>query len=111
MPPCNSLFLLKPVACLPPTPDFAAPSSTPSVSVPLHSLVLQVRAKVIIDGHLNPNIVGQSVQSLAKIFEINVPQSAKVWAAGGGGRDVRAQKNLTPRRGCREARETRCREK
>ena len=44
--------------------------------------MLQVRAKVITDGHLNPNIVGQSVQNLAKIFEINVPQSAKVRAAG-----------------------------
>lgn len=39
---------------------------------------VKVRAKVITDGHLNPNIVGQSVQNLAKIFEINVPQSAKV---------------------------------
>lgn len=39
---------------------------------------LQVRAKVMIDGKLNPNIVGQSVQKLAELFGIKVPAGTKV---------------------------------
>lgn len=39
---------------------------------------VKVRAKVIIDGRLNPNIVGQSIQKLAELFEIKVPLGTKV---------------------------------
>jgi hypothetical protein len=39
---------------------------------------VKVRAKVIVDGKLNPNIVGQSVQKLAELFGITVPPGTKV---------------------------------
>lgn len=39
---------------------------------------VKVRAKVIVDGKLNPNIVGQSVQKLAELFGITVPAGSKV---------------------------------
>ena len=38
----------------------------------------KVRAKMLIDGRLNADIVGQSVQKLAEIFGISVPKNAKV---------------------------------
>jgi acetaldehyde dehydrogenase/alcohol dehydrogenase len=41
----------------------------------------QVRSKVIIDGKLNANIVGQSVQKLAALFGITVPASARMLVA------------------------------
>ncbi|KAJ9514832.1 hypothetical protein QJQ45_028502 [Haematococcus lacustris] len=39
---------------------------------------VKVRAKVIVDGRLNPNIVGQSVEKLAALFDIKVPEGARV---------------------------------
>jgi acetaldehyde dehydrogenase / alcohol dehydrogenase len=38
----------------------------------------KVREKVIVNGRLNADIVGQSVQNLAKIFDITVPEGSKV---------------------------------
>lgn len=38
----------------------------------------QVRKKVIIDGRLNPDIVGQSIPNLSKIFGITTPPGTKV---------------------------------
>jgi hypothetical protein len=45
----------------------------------------QVRAKIIVGGRLNADIVGQSVQRLAEIFGISVPAWAKVLIAEVGG--------------------------
>ncbi|KXZ52653.1 hypothetical protein GPECTOR_9g698 [Gonium pectorale] len=39
---------------------------------------VKVRAGVLIDGRLNPNIVGQSIPKLAELFGIKVPQGTKV---------------------------------
>jgi len=39
---------------------------------------VKVRAKVIVDGKLNPNIVGQSISKLAELFGITVPPGTKV---------------------------------
>ncbi|GIM11511.1 hypothetical protein Vretimale_14988 [Volvox reticuliferus] len=38
----------------------------------------KVRAGVLIDGRLNPNIVGQSIPKLAELFGIKVPQGTRV---------------------------------
>ena len=45
----------------------------------------QVRTKIIVGGRLNADIVGQSVQRLAEIFDISVPAWAKVLIAEVGG--------------------------
>ncbi|PNW71110.1 hypothetical protein CHLRE_17g746997v5 [Chlamydomonas reinhardtii] len=39
---------------------------------------VKVRAGVVVDGKLNPNIVGQSIPKLAALFGIKVPQGTKV---------------------------------
>ncbi|GFR45832.1 hypothetical protein Agub_g7196 [Astrephomene gubernaculifera] len=39
---------------------------------------VKVRAGVVVDGHLNPNIVGQSIPKLAELFGIKVPAGTKV---------------------------------
>lgn len=39
---------------------------------------MQVRAGVLLDGKLNPNIVGQSIPKLAEMFGIKVPQGTRV---------------------------------
>ncbi|GIL64204.1 hypothetical protein Vafri_18176 [Volvox africanus] len=39
---------------------------------------VKVRAGVLIDGRLNPNIVGQSIPKLAELFGIKVPQGTRV---------------------------------
>ncbi len=61
------------VACTPAPPAHA---SAPSRC--WHAALPQVRAKVIIDGKLNPNIVGQSITKLADLFGITVPPGTKV---------------------------------
>jgi acetaldehyde dehydrogenase/alcohol dehydrogenase len=43
-----------------------------------HEEKKKVRAKVLINGRLNPDIVGQSVQKIAELCEINIPKDAKL---------------------------------
>lgn len=45
------------------------------------SLHSQVRAGVVVDGKLNPNIVGQSIPKLAALFGIKV----RIWGWAGEG--------------------------
>jgi hypothetical protein len=47
----------------------------------------KVRAKMFVDGRLNPDMVGQSAYGLGKLFGVNVPKKYKVgrcWLAFGG---------------------------